>query len=142
MPRREKQELEIDVSSFSDIAFLLIIFFILTTQIVRFTGNTISVPSGQPTKEQKKEDKQITINLESSTIQYSDGKNTEPVSLEELKAKLLRENFPALPEEKRFVILDSKGDVPYEVYFKVVMLINETGGILSLIDYEEPEGSK
>ena len=57
--RRKRPALtDIEVGSFSDIAFLLIIFFILTTQIVRLVGKTVEIPSGSESKqEEKKEDK-------------------------------------------------------------------------------------
>lgn len=142
--KREKKLPEVDVGSFSDIAFLLIIFFILTTQITKFLGRSVDIPSGQPNKEEKakEEDKQLTINLTESDLKVTVGKG-EPVSVsfEELKAKLLQENLPAQPQEKRFVILDSKGEVPYERYYKVVMIITGCGGILTMIDDSE-DGEK
>lgn len=141
--RKDKRLPEVDVGSFSDIAFLLIIFFILTTQITKFLGRSVDIPSGQPSKEEKKEeDKQLTINLTENDLKLTVGKG-EPssVTFEELKAKLLQENLPAQPEEKRFVILDSKGEVPYERYYKVVMIITGCGGILTMIDDSE-DGEK
>ena len=44
--RRKRREANIDVTSFSDIAFLLIIFFILTTTFVKPAGRKMEIPSG------------------------------------------------------------------------------------------------
>ena len=44
MKKPEFKNLEIDVPSFSDIAFLLIIFFILTTSLSRPLGRIIDMP--------------------------------------------------------------------------------------------------
>ena len=65
-----------------------------------------------------------------------------PLTLEELKVKMLEENFPAKEPEKRLVIVDSKADVPYELYYKVVMIISDCGGVLTLIDYGGDSGGE
>lgn len=145
--RRKKASLvDIEVGSFSDVAFLLIIFFILTTQIAKFLGQNLTIPSGAPAQNQQKvEDKQITINLFSDTnIQFSAGSEQNvPVTLEQLKMRLLQENFPVKAPDQRFVIVDAKDEIKYDTYFKVVMLITDAGGVLSLIDYgKEEEGGK
>ena len=144
--RRKKPPLvDVEVGSFSDIAFLLIIFFILTTQIARFTGHLVTIPSGAPSEgEKKEEEKQITVNIASDgSLTYSTGENSNvPLTLEELKVKMLEENFPAKEPEKRLVIVDSKADVPYELYYKVVMIISDCGGVLALIDYGGDSGGE
>ena len=133
--RREKEEPEIDVGSFSDIAFLLIIFFILTTTFVKVTGNKMTIPSGTSEPEKKKEQKQITVNLRGKTIEF--GEKSEVVNIEQLKGLLLKENFANRPEQERMVVLGSKEDVPYELYFQVVMAITKADGVIALIDYDE-----
>ena len=50
--RKEKRELEIPTDSVSDIAFLLIIFFILTTTMSKLTGFTAELPSGAASQQQ------------------------------------------------------------------------------------------
>jgi biopolymer transport protein ExbD len=129
---------EINVGSFSDIAFLLIIFFILTTTFVRPAGDRLQIPAGT-TDQSKREDKQITLNLRPGEILYGE-KNT-PMTLDQLRATLLNANLRALSEEKRMVVLDSAPEVAYEDYFQVVMAIANAGGVLALVDHEEG-GSK
>ncbi|MCI7644504.1 MAG: biopolymer transporter ExbD [Lentisphaeria bacterium] len=134
---------EIEVGPFSDIAFLLIIFFILTTQIVRFTGAQVEIPSGQQAQEQSSKPKQITLNLSGESVTYSEGEQAAPISLIQLREKLMALNLPSLEAEKRCIIVDSKDDVPYHFYFKVVGIIDACGGILSIIneDNSESDGS-
>jgi len=139
MKRKEHKPItDLDVGSFSDISFLLIIFFILTTQIVAFNGFDLDIPSGAPANETaKEEDRQITVSLTDGgkTMQLSAAKDESvPVDLTELKNRLTLENFAAKPPEKRVVILDAASDVPYDVFFKTVMVIRSCGGVLSLID--------
>lgn len=140
---------EIEVGSFSDVAFLLIIFFILTTQIASFKGTVADIPSGEPPKAEqpkKEENKQLTIHLSGLDIRVGTGESSAPVpvSFEELKARLLAENYYAKSKkEERFVILQADNAVPYGNYFKAVMMIQDAGGILCLMesDSAEPEGT-
>ena len=132
---------DIDVGPFSDISFLLIIFFILTTQIAAFKGSVVDIPSGTPPEnpaEKKDEKKQLTVHLEGSFIRVGtdDEKSAPPiVSPEELKARLLAENFYAKEKmEDRFVILQTDDKASYDLYFKVVMMIDECGGFLCLME--------
>ncbi len=122
----------INVGPFADIAFLMIIFFILTTEFVKPAGDTMKIPSGT-TEAAKKTDKQLTVNLKQDEIRY--GEKGQAVALDELKGLLLAEKLLDKAEDERIVILDSAPDVGYERYFQVVMAINDAGGVLALIDH-------
>jgi len=128
---------DLELTAFADIAFLLIIFFILTTQFARFMGQTMTIPSAQKNEEENKdENKQITVNLSAADIRFSIGEEQKDISvtMQELRDHLLQQNFRALEPEKRVVILESGHDVPYSKYFKIVMLIKDAGGELMLMD--------
>lgn len=138
LKRKPKGDLDIDVGAFSDIAFLLIIFFILTTSFVKFKGQELKIPSGAPPREQSKEDKALTINLKTDEIRY--GEKGAAVSLSELRRRLFEKRFDMQDNDKdRMVILDAADDVTYDVYFKVSSAIAESGGILVLMEREETE---
>ncbi len=132
--RKPRFDADLDVSSFSDIAFLMIIFFILTTSLEMNRGRRMQMPSGssQATKEIPQ---QLTVNLKGRTIQY--GEENEDMTIRELRRALQKENLAARPEEERVVILDSGPDVPYELYFQVVTAISRYDGILALVDHNE-----
>jgi biopolymer transport protein ExbD len=132
--RRSAKHVELDVSAFADVAFLLIIFFILTTTFIKPAGSKVEIPSGASDPE-KKTDQDLTLSLTGDAIHYG-ARGTE-MSVDELRAALMRENFPAKPEDKRIVVVNSGPDVPYDLYFKVVMAIDNAGGILALIEEEE-----
>jgi len=132
---------EIDVGAFSDIAFLLIIFFILTTSIVRIAGQELDIPTGEQSRE-KSEEKTQTIHIANTRIHYGEAKDAPQVSLIELRERLLQADLRNKPEPKdRIVIVDSTRDVPYELYFQVVSAISDAGGILALVE-EVEEGKK
>jgi biopolymer transport protein ExbD len=133
--RRNRAMAALDVSAFADIAFLLIIFFILTTTFVRPAGAPLEIPAGAEDKKQS-EKKNLTVSLSPTAIRY--GEKGEAVTLDELRARLLKRDLPRRAEADRIVILDSAPTVKYQAYYEVVMVINSTGGVLALID-EEPD---
>lgn len=143
--RKKPPLTDLEVGSFSDIAFLLIIFFILTTQIVRLTGRTLDIPSGsEATAEQKTEKKQLTVHLtKGDEVSVSEGESSRKISLEELKEELLRQNFMAKPDiDDRFVILEPQADVTYDLYYKVIMMIEEAGGHIALLESDDGKGGE
>lgn len=135
---------DLDVGPFSDVSFLLIIFFILTTQIISMSGMVLSLPAGAPSSEvQEMDDKQITITLTNEMVTLCFPSGTEhqidPKNLTELKSFLLSENLKDKNKTTtdRLVVLQSASDVKYDLYYKVVMVIESCGGLLALVE-EEP----
>lgn len=90
--------------------------------------------------QKKDEKKQVTVHLTGETIRVAKDEKSTPaaVNLEELRLVLQAQNYFALPEESqdRYVILEADDKVPYELYFNIVMLINEEGGYLCLMETE------
>ncbi len=129
--RKQRSNGEINVGAFSDIAFLLIIFFILTSTFVRPAGRIMDIPSG--TSEQSEtEQKQLSIDLRMDEIYV--GEEPENLTLDALRSRLASADLVAQPEAQRMVILESHKDVSYDRYFKVVSAISQAGGILALRD--------
>jgi len=122
----------IDVGSFADIAFLLIIFFILTTTFVKIAGNKIEIPSGSADQSES-EQKQLSITLSADSITY--GEEAKSIGIDELRLALEKEKFETKEPDDRMVILEADGHVLYERYFQVVMAIDDSGGVLTLIDH-------
>ncbi|HUT34442.1 MAG TPA: biopolymer transporter ExbD [Planctomycetota bacterium] len=131
---KSKSLFEPELTSFADIAFLLIVFFILTTTFITPAGNKLDIPSASADPA-KSEDKQLTITLVGQDIRY--GSQGERVTLDDLRRKLLGQNFRAKPPGKRIVIVNARPDVPYELYFEVVMAIHGADGVLALLEEEE-----
>jgi biopolymer transport protein ExbD len=134
--RKEQVNAEIDVGSFSDIAFLLIIFFILTTTFVKIAGNKIEIPSGSD-EQSEVEQKQLSVTLTAEDILY--GENAKNVSIDELRVALAKEKFETKEPDAKMVVLETDAAVLYERYFQVVMAINDSGGVLTLIDHADGE---
>ncbi|HEY3325290.1 MAG TPA: biopolymer transporter ExbD [Planctomycetota bacterium] len=131
MKRGESGLKEIDLNSLVDIAFLLILFFMLATTFMRPAGDKVQIPSGGHSTAQSKT---LTVQMSTSGIIFGDSKN--PISMDELQARLASERLPEKEPNQRLVILESAKDVPYSDYFRVVMMITQSGGVLALIDNE------
>jgi biopolymer transport protein ExbD len=135
--RKDRGLPEINVGSFSDVAFLLIIFFILTTTFVRPAGERLRIPSGTADPAHKDQQK-LSVRLSKDNLFY--GEKSETMTVDELRAALRREKLPAKPEDQRIVVLESDPDVPYERYFEVVMAITSAGGVLGLVEKDAAKG--
>ena len=137
--RKERAKAEIETGSFSDISFLLIIFFVLTTTFEKATGRAVDIPSASPPEQQVQEEekKTPTVNIMADRILFGMGEAEsagEQVSLAELKMRLLR---LALPEKDRMVVVEMADDVVWDRYFKVVTTVAEAGGVVALVEGSE-----
>ena len=124
---------DVDVTSFSDLAFLLIIFFILTTTFVQPMGSRLTIPAGTTDPNQKSQKDTPTINLSEDKILYE----KDEISMTQLRAKLQGLGLREQKEEARVVVLDCAQDVRFDRYFQVVTAVSQAGGILALVEGDE-----
>ena len=130
--RKRVRESAVPIDSFSDIAFLLIIFFILTTSIRRLQGFTTELPAGEESSANTME-RTPTVAIRGADLSFED----RPVSLEELKERLQGLNLAESREAERVVLLDATEDVAYQDYFEVMSMITAAGGVVGLLSDEE-----
>ena len=128
--KKDRQTPEPNVGPFSDVAFLLIIFFILTTTLSAMMGNKLDIPAARENPKKSKAE-QPTIVLTSETLAW--GKQQEDVTLMQLRVKLMKLDLGSRPEGKRVVILDCAPKTAYQRYYEVVMAIEEAHGVLGMI---------
>ena len=133
LSRQRRPFRDVDVTSFSDLAFLLIIFFVLTTSFVTRMGIPASIPSSTSDPKQKREQETPTVNLSSDQLLF----NQKEVSIEEFRHRLGAMKLPDRKPEERIIILDSAPDVTFERYYRVITAISKAGGVLALV--ERPE---
>ena len=135
MPRKiEVKNIEIDVPSFSDIAFLLIIFFILSTCLNMPMGRIIVMPSASKPDQQKSNATTPSVNILADRIMFVEGEGTgKEVTLSELRADLMSRGLASASESDRMVLLEVAPEVSYERYFQVITMISEAGGIVAML---------
>ena len=123
---------EIPTGSFSDIAFLLIIYFIVMTTLVKVKSITADLPSGEKQAEAQI-DKTPTVNLRGQDILFND----KAVTLDELNIALDELYLDQKPPEKKVVMLESSDETPYNLYFQALSAISHHGGVVALVEEEQ-----
>jgi len=123
---------EVPVSSFSDIAFLLIIFFILATTLVQIKGVVHEIPSGEKAEAQE-EKESASVQLQGSKILL----NEEHVDIPELRKRLAKMNLNKKKGDEKVVLLEADGMVTYQTYFDVMSSISAAGGVTAIVQEEK-----
>lgn len=123
---------EIPTDSFSDIAFLLIVYFMVATVLVKVKSIAVNLPTGQKQPEAQM-DKTPVINLRGSDIYFSDRK----VTLDELNDRLAALDLRNKPDDKKVIMLESSGETIYDVYFQALAAVSYHGGVVALVEEEK-----
>jgi biopolymer transport protein ExbD len=136
MPRRSKQEKKhrngtIPTDSFSDIAFLLIVYFLVATTLVKVKSITADLPAGEKSTQAQSEKTPI-INLRGAEVFFNDKR----VEIPELNERLAALDLPSQDGEKRVIMLESAKGTPYENYFQALATISANGGVVAIVEDE------
>ena len=111
-----------------DIAFILIIFFLVCASVQPETGR----PQDIPRSEDEPKDSEQTQNIEVSLSSQSVLINGEIVPRENVVPKLRQLLAGKESESDRVVIVKSAEDTEYQVWIDVTTRIEEAGGIVTL----------
>lgn len=131
---RSKQEKKhrsgtIPTDSFSDIAFLLIIYFMVATTLVKVKSITADLPAGEKSTQAQSEKTPI-INLRGPEVFFNDKR----VEMAELNERLAALDLPNQNAEKRVIMLESAKGTPYQNYFQALAAISANGGVVALVE--------
>lgn len=134
--RRSRQEKkhrsgEIPTDSFSDIAFLLIIYFLVATTLVKVKSITADLPAGEKSTQAQSEKTPI-INLRGAEVFFNDKR----VEMPELNERLAALELPNKEGEKRVIMLESAKGTPYQNYFQALAAISANGGVVAIVEDE------
>ena len=140
---RDRMKNEINAGSMADIAFLLLIFFLVTTQIVEDKGITVKLPPWSeeevdPTKLKTRNVFSVLVNADNNLLVRS-----EPASLEDLRERAKefimnpqqREDLAEKPT-KAIISLKNDRGTNYETYLEVY---NELKGAYNELWDEEAQ---
>jgi len=123
---RRRGEPEVPTQSFADIAFLLIIYFILAASLSQDVGFQTDIPAGQKATEAT-EDK--TVLLRDSDLFYGD----RSVTIAELREQLSGMRLADRDPNSRVVQFEAKGQVLWQSYFEVLDAIQRAGGMPGIL---------
>ncbi len=123
---------EIPTGSFSDIAFLLIIYFLVATTLMKVKSITADMPAGEASQSSS-QDNTPTINLVGTEIRFKD----KPVTLGVLNERLAALNLREKDGDKKVILLEATRATPYDVYFKALAAFSSNGGIVAIVEEED-----
>jgi biopolymer transport protein ExbD len=131
--KKPKGDPSVPTDSFADIAFLLIIFFILAASLAQTMGFVSEVPAHE--QDESQEEEAITITVKDGRIMWKE----EPVSLATLKVRLLDQDFDAMaPDDpKRVIMLELLGNNRWKIGMPVWAAIENAGANTVLVTEEE-----
>ncbi len=116
----------------SDIALLLLIFFVLTTEFIVQRSLPTELPAITKEKEEASEDL-ITVVVRDDFIYLDD----ERIKIDEIAPFLASKLADRTTPEDRAVILDGHAKVRYERIVKAANEIRRAGGIVTIMKVEE-----
>ena len=120
--RKDREDMNLDdrVGAFSDIAFLLIIFFIVATSFIKIKGFNTEIPnSNSESSDSKEED--LMIRLEGpGNIRLKD----KEVTLDDLRKQLQTMKIPTQRGTK-FVKLEQEEHTDYETVYQVMAVLSK-----------------
>jgi len=118
----------VPTTSLADMMFLLLIFFIMTTTLVRQTGFTSDMPSGSKSSQSQAAEKSTVIALVNDAVKVNDA----DMSYEAMEKFLKDLNLPEKQGNAKIVILSTSGNVSYQSYFQTMALIQACGGVVAI----------
>lgn len=126
---RKKPDPEIPVVAMADIAFLLIIFFLVTTQMEKLKTQELKVPDTRESEDKEMKVKNLQINLKGALAIIGEKQFKLPDQLPVMQAYVASTVRTKTRTEDKVVILQSDINVKWELWVNVVEAIKAAGGI-------------
>ncbi|MEI8380615.1 MAG: biopolymer transporter ExbD [Planctomycetota bacterium] len=118
-----------------DIAFNLIVFFLVCASVQPDSGKRQDLPRSEQTKQQEQKSQNIELALtRTKTVVTLNG---DPVKTEELPARLRRLLEGKRRPEDRVVVVKSKSDVPYDHWIAATSIVQDLGANITIQREEE-----
>lgn len=135
-PRREsKLMVEPAAVATGDIAFNLIVFFLVCASTQPSTGRKQDLPRSEQTKQadQKMNNIELTLTRTVSVVSV----NGDPTPTPRLAGRMKQLFADKLKPEDRIVVIKCKPEVPYEHWIAVATTIQDLGGSITIQREEE-----
>ena len=130
--RRPKYLVETPTSAMNDIAFILIVFFLVCASVEPEDGRSQVIPRSEKNEEQQAS-QSTEVGLTPATVTI-DG---TPYRLNEFQSRIRQILAQKKTEAERVVVVKSQADVPYEHWIAMTGIIERAGGIVTLLLEEE-----
>ena len=126
--KRGKMLVDPPACASSDIAFTLIIFFLVCAAVQPDTGLSQALPKTEEKSEEREQSKNLEVSITPSSIVL----NGSPLQLQEFARRLSAELNKKTREQDKIVVVKSAPDTPYPIWINVSRTIDDAGGILTL----------
>lgn len=126
--KRGKMLVDPPACASSDIAFTLIIFFLVCAAVQPETGMSQILPKTEEKSEKRDQSQNLEVSITPSSIVL----NGSPLQLPEFTRRIAAELKSKTREQDRIVVVKSAPDTPYPVWIGVSRAIDLAGGILTL----------
>ena len=131
--RRNKLMVEPPSSATGDIAFNLIVFFLVCASVQPDSGRQQTLPRSEQESEDQSEN--IEVQLGRNTVML----NGNVLRQEDFDAALKRALTGKTRDEDRVVVVKSKADTPYYHWVTVTEMSEAAGGIITIQTEEEQQ---
>ena len=125
--RKSKLNAEVPVAGMSDIAFLLLIFFMVATTFIQESGIKLTPPKA--TNVETIESKNIIVAVDEEGKVYLNGTETTVISLKTGLAELLLDR----EGDQRKVFFKCDKDIPRKIFEEALVSINEAKGKIVIV---------
>lgn len=112
----------------SDIAFTLIIFFLVCAAVQPETGMSQALPSTEEKSEKSEQSQNLEVSITPSSIIL----NGSPLKPDEFAVRIAAALKAKTREADRIVVVKSAPNTPYPLWLAVSQSIDDAGGILTL----------
>jgi biopolymer transport protein ExbD len=126
--RRGKLLVDPPAASSSDIAFILIIFFLVCASVQPETGLAQTLPRTEAKEEKREQSRNLEISITPSNIVL----NGSPLKLAEFSERIAAALQAKSRPEDKVVVVKSSADTPYDHWIRVSQAIDNAGGIITL----------
>ena len=119
----------------TDLAFNLLIFFVVCASISPEQGRPQTVPSADKDKQNDQKNENVEVDMDRTSVKV----NKEAVEIKDLKTVLVTKLANKAKPEDRIVLVKSTKDTPYAQWIRVTGQIEQAGGVITLQMEEEKE---
>ena len=134
--RKKRRQVKVPIASMGDIAFLLIIFFLLLSEFTKDNKNVLLTPPESAQVEKSKAVAVARVAVDQSGTIYLDGNAVESVKDIEWGVRALISG--TVTDEQRHVQFKCDANLPKETFEPIIKAIVEAGGILEAVG-EKPQ---
>ena len=133
--KRTKLLVEPPATATSDIAFILIVFFLVCASVEPDKGRAQVLPRSEPEKEKEKQSQTIEVDLTRTAV-ILNGK-FPPLTDEQFARAIALKLADKTRDEDKIVAVKSRKEVPYSHWMQVTGIIEDAGGVITLQIEEE-----